>query len=471
MEFSTVKFSLRALAGGAALLALAGAGGALAQTPAPAPAPSAGAATAPAAAPTADAPAAAPTADAPAEPAGPQPLREQVAATVNDEIISTYDLRQRVRLLIISSGVQVNEQNLPEIEREALRGLVDERLQRQDIATVEARQKDIKLYPEAKEVDEEVATYAKQFNVTPKQLIASLKNAGVDEKTLRDQISIAIAWRRYIGGRFRDNVHVSDTQVAATLDRVKATASQPQYLLSEVFIDAARAGGQPQAVQGATQLVQQIRGGAPFGAVARQFSSLATAANGGDAGWLSEAEVPAALRPAVVKLRSGAVSDPIPVQDGVYIVALRDKRSGAGVTTLTLKQAAIRLAPDAPADQVTAATAKLVALRDGAGGCDQLPAAAAKVSGVIAGDLGAVNPDNLSPEFKSAVEGLKPGQIGGPVRTKAGLHILALCARQTGAGAAPSRADIENRMYGEQLSMIERRYLRDLRNSAAIDTR
>ena len=365
----------------------------------------------------------------------------------------------------------MNAQNLPEIEREALRSLVDERLQRQEIQSVEKRQKDLKLFPTDKEVDAEVADYAKQFKVTAPQLVASLKNAGVDEKTLRDQISVSIAWRRYIGGRFRDNVHVNDAQITAALQRIAAAASKPQYLVSEAFIDASRVGGEPQAIQGATELVDQIRKGAPFAAVARQFSSLPTAANGGDAGWLSTGELDARIRNAVETLRPGQVSDPIPAQDGVYIVQLREKRSGEGSVTVTLKQAAMRLAPDAPADLVTADTAKLVALRDTAGGCEQLQAAAAKTPGVIVGDLGEVNPKDLSPEFKQVVDGLHAGQIGGPVRTQAGLHLLAVCKRQTGAASAPSRADMENRMVGEQLSMIERRYLRDLRNSAAIETR
>ncbi len=66
---------------------------------------------------------AAPPAAAP-QPAGPSQLSEAVAAVVNDEIISTYDLAQRMRLLIATSGVQPTEQNLPQFQREALVGLV-----------------------------------------------------------------------------------------------------------------------------------------------------------------------------------------------------------------------------------------------------------------------------------------------------------------------------------------------------------
>ena len=55
-------------------------------------------------------------------------LSESVVAVVNDDIISTYDLVQRMRLLVVPSGIQVSDQNLPQIRDEALRSLIDEHL-------------------------------------------------------------------------------------------------------------------------------------------------------------------------------------------------------------------------------------------------------------------------------------------------------------------------------------------------------
>ena len=55
----------------------------------------------------------------------PRGMSESVAAVVNDDIISTYDLAQRMRLLIATSGVQPTEQTLPQFQQEALVGLVD----------------------------------------------------------------------------------------------------------------------------------------------------------------------------------------------------------------------------------------------------------------------------------------------------------------------------------------------------------
>jgi len=60
---------------------------------------------------------------------------------------------------------------------------------------------------------------------------------------------------------------------------------------------------------------------------------------------------------------AGQLSPPIPTQDGVWIIYLRDKRAGSNVTLVNLKQAAVPLAEDATPEQVEAAAVSLEALR------------------------------------------------------------------------------------------------------------
>jgi peptidyl-prolyl cis-trans isomerase SurA len=211
--------------------------------------------------------------------------------------------------------------------------------------------------------------------------------------------------------------------------------------------------------------------GAPFQAVARQFSALPTAANGGDSGWLTSAEIQPAIETTLEGMRPGQMSGPIPVTDGVYIVLLRDKRAGAKATLIDLKQAAVRLPENASAADLASATEKLDTLKANFTSCKDLEADASKMTGVVAGDLGQTDISELSPDFRQVVDTLKVGQIGGPVRTKAGLHLVAVCGRHASGAHAPTHDDIENRLYGEQLTMISRRFLRDLRNSATIESR
>jgi peptidyl-prolyl cis-trans isomerase SurA len=312
---------------------------------------------------------------------------------------------------------------------------------------------------------------AKQNNMTAAAFTAALQSQGIGADTLLQQLRAQISWQRWIQGRYGSRLRIGEDQIKATQQRLAQSASKPQYEVSEVFIDAARVGGMETAVRGAQQLVVQMQQGAPFPAVARQFSAAPTAASGGDAGWISSGEMPPEVDAVLERMRPGQLSAPIPVKDGVYIIYLRDQRSGAGSTLVALKQAAVALPATASDADVAAARSKLQAVRAAAKGCADLEAAAAKTQGVVAGDLGEAEVSDLAPEFRDAAQRLQADQISDPIRTKVGLHLVAVCGKRAAGGSQMTHDEIENRLFGQQLAMIARRYMRDLRNSATIETR
>ena len=407
-------------------------------------------------------------ASAPAAPPASE-LNGTVAAIVNDEVITVYDLRQRSLLLIMTAGVPPTRENLPQIQQEALRSLIDEDLQMQELKRMEKQQK-FTIIADDKDVNEALATLAADNNSTPEALSAQFARMGLDISTLKNQLRVQMSWQRLVSGRYGSRVRVGDSQISMVMQRLKAGALQPQYQLSEIFIDAARAGGMKEAYNGAQQLIAQMHQGAPFAPVARQFSSAASAASGGDMGWISAAELQPELAQAVEQMRPGQLSEPIQVGDGVYILQLRSKRAGGGQTFVTLKQAAVRLAKDAPESDVQAARQTLETLKATAPDCDTLQSKAAGLPGVIAGDLGESDENDLGPEFRSAAESLAVGQLSDPIRTQVGLHLVMVCGRRKAEAKLPSKEEIENRLYRDQLAMLGRRYLRDLRNSATIET-
>lgn len=403
-------------------------------------------------------------------PAADSGLSEGVAATVNDEIISTYDLVQRMRLIMVTSGIQPTEDTIPQLQREALRSLVDEHLQLQELRRVEKENK-IDIVATDAEVDEQIGMWAKDNNTTGDQMLARLAAQGVGAETLKAQIRADMSWQQYIRGRFGQRLKVGEDQIKAAIQRLSEEASKPQYQVSEIYIDAARVGGMDVALRGAQSLIDQMQQGAPFASVARQFSSSTTAANGGDAGWITAGQMPPEVDQALDQLRPGQLSRPVATQDGVYILYLRDKRSGASATLVNLKQVAVPLEGEPTADQLAAATATLEKVRPLVTGCNDLEAKAGTVDGVVAGDLGEVDVATLTPGFADAANNTPVGQLSQPVRSPGGLHLVMVCGRRQSGSDALTPEQVENKLKGQQLSLIERRVMRDLRNSATIEMR
>ncbi len=406
----------------------------------------------------------------PAAPPQPQALSEGVVASVNDDIISTYDVIQRMRLLIVTSGIQVTDQNLPELQSEALRSLIDERLELQELRR-EGKEQKFDLIASDDEVNGEIDDIAHSNNTSADALLAQLAAQGVQPDTFKAQLRAEISWRGWIRGRYGSRVRIGEDQIKAYQARAQAESGRPQYQLSEVVIDDSRAGGTQQAMNGAAQLIGQLQKGAPFAAVARQFSTSPTAANGGDIGWVAPGEMPSEVDQILDQMRPGQLSAPIATKDSVYIVLLRDKRAGGAAALVSLKQAAVALPANATDDQVAAAKAKLEALRGRVNGCDTLQVQSGKIEGIIYGDLGEAEIKDLAPAFRDAAQTLNIGQVSEPLRTDAGLHIIAVCNKRRAGADLMNHDEIENRLVGQQLAMIAKRYLRDLRNSATIETR
>ncbi|WP_292054193.1 MULTISPECIES: peptidylprolyl isomerase [unclassified Brevundimonas] len=389
-------------------------------------------------------------------------MSDGVVATVNDRIITGFDLRQRMLLTIIMSQVQPTPETLPALQQQALNDLIDERLQAQELAKFEQ----LKITDE--EIDREIVTLAREVGLSPEDYLRFLQQGGIQLASFREGLRVRLGWSDLTVGRFRDRAKVSQSQVDQALRQITESATKPQYLIGEIYLDAARVGGMQEAINGARQLIAQMVQGAPFQAVARQFSSAPSAARNGDAGWIVQGTVQPALQAAFDVLEVGQLSTPIVVEGGVYIVYMRDKRAGAATSHVSMKQIMIELPETASEAEVSAAAARLNAIR-GDLTCDNILERARSEQGMLGSDLGEADISNLLPQFQQVARSATVGSVSDPVRSPLGLHLLAVCDRRVGGPEVPSRQQIENRLQGQNFAMLGRRYLRDLREDALIE--
>lgn len=399
----------------------------------------------------------------PAPPAAPTfQLSDGILATVNDSIITGFDLRQRMLLLIAMTQVQPTPENIPAIQQQALNALIDERLQRQELTNYED------LVITDQQVEEELASMAQEVGATPQAYVDFLAQGGIRPVTLREQLRTQMGWSQLVGGRFQSRARVSRGAVEAALRQASEAAAKKQYLIGEIYIEASRVGGQQAALNGATQLVQQMVQGAPFQAVAQQFSAAPSATRGGDAGWVVEGTMQPTVQQALDQLGVGQLSRPIPVDGGVYIIYMRDKRDGATASLVQIKQVMIELPDTAAETEVAAATQRLEALRPQLT-CDSMLARATSEQGLLGADLGEADVQNLAPQFQQVARSAEVGAVSTPVRTPLGVHLLAVCGRRAGGTEAPDPQQVENQLFRQNLATLGRRYMRDLREDALIE--
>jgi peptidyl-prolyl cis-trans isomerase SurA len=301
--------------------------------------------------------------------------------------------------------------------------------------------------------------------MTAEQFIASLAGSGVPISTLRQQIEADIAWQRLMSGLYGSRLRVSELEIRETQERIAASATRPQYLISEIFLPAATEQEFQDMTQGGMRLIQEMQRGAPFPMVARQFSASATAAAGGDMGWISATELSPELQPIAERLQPGQVSMPVRTPNGVYIIALRERRAGAAEGATMLVSLRQITAPAARLSQLQRAQSRI-------SGCGNLEREATAIGGDAAVvDLGRALEADLSADVRARIADVPAGSASTPVVSGELANVFVVCAREAGGAAVPSRDEIEDRLRERELSMLSDRYLRNLRREATIITR
>lgn len=409
---------------------------------------------------------------------------DSLVAIVNESPITDYELRQRVALFAATSGGRMpTAVEMKEIREQTLAQLETERLE-----LLEASKN--KITVSAQEVDKAIDNIGKENHLAADQIATMLAKSNVTMATFRSQIAAQIAWSKTVQDQYGDQVKVSQADVDAEMAREAAGADKPHFRVSEIFLTVDNPEQDAKVKADAENLETQLKQGAQFGAVARQFSQTPSAASGGDLGIIIQGQLPSKeLNDALSKLSPGEVSEPIRAPGGYYILYLVGREEGAGTKVPDAAEQARAQNPDGsiplgrllfqtgpnPAPKIRDAVMNIAQqIRQGVVGCDRMPSISAQIKGTQWFSLGNMKPADMSAEMRAAVTAAQPGQAAQPFVSPAGIELIVRCdkpVQQTLVFQMPTRDAVEQQLYAEQVGVLARRYLRDLRRNADIETR
>ncbi len=390
----------------------------------------------------------------------------RIAAVVNEDVISLYDVQSRIQLFLITSGIEdtidIRQRLLPQV----MNALIEEKLKLQ-----EARREEI----EASEQDVLAAVQLIEQNngMQTGAFSAMLSEQGIDPGTFYAQVEADVVWLRVVREVLARGISVSEEEVQVVIDRLIANQGKPEYLLGEIFLPIGLGSRESDVLDLAQRLSEQARTGTPFPALAQQFSQSPTAAVGGDLGWVTTGELEPELDRALVRMNPGEFSDPIRTVSGFTILALREERATAESSPLmdavTLSQVYLPTVGRAALseqriDQLT------TALQTQVSSCEQMNNWATEIGGPGSGPVDLIRIGGLPEAVRDTVLGLPTGRVSPPIDVAGAKLFVMVCQREEDSGL-PSPNQVYSRLENEKLDTISRQRLRDLRRQALIDVR
>lgn len=403
-----------------------------------------------------------------AAPAAAQGGSERIAAVVNDDPISRFDLDNRLRFTMLTSGLSDTPDVRQRLTPDVLRGLVDEQLK-----TQEAKRLGIKV--EAANVEAAVRRMEAQARMEPGGMKAYLDKVGISLSTLTNRIESDMLWGQVVNVRFRRSIRISDGDIDEQLSRVRANAGKPQSLVAEIFLPVEDSAKERDVAALAGRLADQIRNGVPFRAIAQNFSQSPSAAQGGDLGWIPAGQMEATVDRTLAAMQPGQITPPVRGEHGYYILMLRERRVADPAPEveplLTLTQVLVPLPPNSTPVQVRVQFAQAESLVSGAKSCADMDRAAKSSGSPMSGGLGTLKLSALPAETRAVVGDLPVNTVSQAIQAKDAIAVFMVCKREVPTAAAEERRKVFDSILEERLQLGARQYLRDLRRSAFVDVR
>ena len=368
--------------------------------------------------------------------AAPIPL-DSIAVIVNDEVITRQELTLRIKTVVR----RMNAQNvqLPEpadLQRQMLERMIIERAQLQLAREMGIRVEDTIL-------DRAIGRIAEQQKLTVQTMRNQMEKEGTTFASFREEIRQEIIMQRLREREVDAKIQISDAEVDSYMAEADAQAqAQVELNLAQILIripDNASAEQIAASQNRAETVMRQLRTGADFAKMAGTYSDASDALKGGEIGWRSPDRLPPVFAEALSKLKPGQVTQLIKSPGGFHILKLIDQRSAAeSAAVATVQQTRVRhiLLKVTPAVTAADARRKLLELKErlvnkGATFEELARLFSNDGSASKGGDLGWLYPGDTVPEFESAMNGLKLGELSGPVESSFGFHLIEVLERKS----------------------------------------
>jgi peptidyl-prolyl cis-trans isomerase SurA len=399
-------------------------------------------------------------------------LLDRIVALVDEDVVLLSELlteEQAMRKLLAAN-------NAPAMPADELRQQALERVLIRKLQLVEATKLGITVDEET--LLKSIGTIAERNNLSiaelEKALVAEGMSIEVYREDLREQIILGRLKNREVLARIQITKAEVDNYLA---NAEKLPGGRSAFRLRHILISIPEGGSSEELYQVKAEterLIDQLRKGASFAAMATRYSAGRQALEGGDLGWIESGKLPGLFTTELAVMERGEIAGPIQSASGFHIVKLEDYRGGdrSIIKQTHARHILVRT------DELTSDDAARTRLRQLhtriTGGEDFAALARANsqdtVSAIKGGDLGWVSPGSLVPKFEEVMDSLAINAVSEPFRSQFGWHIIQVLERRDhDATDDVRRESARTALRDQKAEEAQTLYVRKLRDQAYVE--
>jgi len=374
---------------------------------------------------------------------------EALIATVNSEVVTTYDLSQRIQLALKSLQLEDTIKNRDSVRERVLELLILEKIKNNEA-----------VKNEVSYTDDELIQFASILYNFPKDKFEDFKSyietEELDIDVLFEQLSSELLWKKLVREKFSSLITINENEIDKAINEIKQKQGKIEYNLTEILFESSNKNYENEVQNKIDKFLSLLDQGISFSTLAKKFSDTNTQEIDENLNWVFEENLDNQTRGILMNMKSGEISNKIKIENGYKIIKLNKKRI---VGNKRIKYSFIKIS-SLFADSISLVNKELLKCNE------PIPVLPDDISAIKIED---VYSNELSDVFRQGIEATEKFKFSRLIENNGEFSLLMLCSiDQEEKSNIPTRDQIENKLYTNKFNQLTNTFIANLRKNANI---
>ena len=241
-------------------------------------------------------------------------FNSKIIVKVEDEIITNYDLKNKILITLILSNQEINQQNIDELKKAVLDQLINLKLKKMELSKYKIKNDEGRINSYLKSISgNNIQNFKNKF----------FEN-NLDFELFLDEVDTEIRWQQLIYTLYGKKIDINEATIDVEVEKIiKERSNVEEFELYEIEINSNLDVPEKQIVEDILKKINTIG----FENSALNFSTSTTSSQKGYLGWINGKTLSKEIYLILSKMKIGEVSKPIKKQNNILFLKLNNKRT------------------------------------------------------------------------------------------------------------------------------------------------
>lgn len=240
----------------------------------------------------------------------------KIVVNVEDQIISSYELKNKIKTMLILNKQELNQTNIDQTKNQALQNLINLKLKKTEVIKYS-------ISPMKETVNNYLKNVSTSYNTDLEGFKKIFLEKNLDFDLYLNDIKTELAWQNLIFQIYKSKVTLDEKEIDKELNQIVLQQKNVlEYNLGEITVILEDFSKKNIKIKE----VEDHLNAFGFERTAKKLSMSSSSVSGGNLGWINSKSLSKKISEVVKKMKIGQVSKPIIQADNLLFLKLIDKK-------------------------------------------------------------------------------------------------------------------------------------------------